>query len=179
MVRPAKATTSMPTSPPSESELARLLGDAHEAFQALLARGDGAIGEWRQYTRRSPWVLRFSLGKRVLFYVQPDVGVLRVTVLLGGRAVEAALAGQVSKRLQASIRKARVYPEGRPVSVLVKSTKDLAKVEELVAVKLQASARSGGEASPRGGARSRTPVRGKRSEGGAPAEVRRNRRSSR
>jgi hypothetical protein len=66
-----------------------------------------------------------------------------VTVLLGGPAVEAALAGQVSRRLHASIRKARAYPEGRPVSVTVKKVEDLAQVEELVAVKLRASARSG------------------------------------
>jgi hypothetical protein len=178
MMRKVKATTSTPASPPSESELARLLGDAYEALEVLLARGDGAVAEWRKYTRQSPWVLKVSLGKRSLFYVRPDVGVLRVTVLLGGRAVDAALAGQVSKRLQASIRKARPYPEGRPVSVLVKSTKDLARVEDLVTVKLLATARSRTKAPARGGARSDRPAP-RRSEGGEPAEVRRRRRSSR
>lgn len=172
MVRQTKATTSTPTSPPSESELAALLGDAHEAWQALLARGDGAVAEWRQYTRQSPWVLKVSLGKRALFYARPDASALRITVLLGGRAVEAALGGQVSKRLHASIRKARVYPEGRPVSVLVKSTKDLAKVEELVAVKLQATSRSSGKGPAR-------PDLRKRSEGGELPKVKRRRRSSR
>ena len=40
----------------------------------------------------------------------------------------------------------RVYPEGRPVSVTVRQLKDLAKVEELVAVKLSATGRSGSTA---------------------------------
>lgn len=84
-------------------------------------------------------MLRVSRGNRPLLYAQPDSGAFKVTVLLGARAVEAALSGQVSRRLHASIRKARAYPEGRPVSVIVKRVDDLARVEELVAVKLAAS----------------------------------------
>ena len=152
MVRQAKAIAPTTTKPPSESALASLLGDAYQAFRALVEPGDGAVGEWRRYSKRSPWVMRVSQGKRPLFYARPDFGAVEVTVLLGGRAVEAALAGQVSKRLHAAIRKARVFPEGRPVCVIVKKMEDLAKVEELVAVKLQATGKSAkGESPARGG----------------------------
>jgi hypothetical protein len=143
MVPRAKAAPADATSPPSESEMAAVLGDAYPAFQALVSRGGAGTAEWRRYGKQSPWVLKVSQGKRTLFYARPDTGGLKVTVLLGGRAVEAALAGQVSKRLHASIRKAKVFPEGRPVSVVVKKRSDLAKVEELVTVKLAATARSG------------------------------------
>lgn len=128
--------------PPSDAEMAAVLGDAYPAFQALVNRDGKATAEWRRYTKRSPWVLKVSEGKRTLFYARPESGSLTVTVLLGGRAVDAALAGQVSKRLHASIRKAKAYPEGRPVSVVIARPSDLAKVEELVAVKLAATARS-------------------------------------
>jgi hypothetical protein len=121
--------------------MAAVLGDAYPAFQALVHRDGKGTAEWRRYTKHSPWVLKVSEGKRTLFYVQPEPGCLRVTVLLGGRAVDAALAGQVSKRLHASIRKAKAYPEGRPVCVVIRRPSDLAKVEELVAVKLQATAK--------------------------------------
>jgi hypothetical protein len=129
-----------------------VLGDAYAAFQALVSRaGDGAA-EWRRYTKNSPWVLKVSQGKRGLFYARPDSDRLKVTVLLGGRAVEAALAGRVSKRLHESIRNAKVYPEGRPVSVVVKRPSDIARVEELIAVKLEATARSNkSKAGARGG----------------------------
>ena len=127
---------------PSETEMAAMLGDTYAAFQALVNRDGKGTAEWRRYTKQSPWVLKVSEGKRTLFYAQPQSGSLRVTVLLGGRAVDAALAGQVSKRLHASIRKAKAYPEGRPVSVVIRRPSDLAKVEELIAVKLQATARS-------------------------------------
>ena len=128
--------------PPSDAEMAAVLGDAYPAFQALVNRDGKATAEWRRYTKRSPWVLKVSEGKRTLFYARPESGSLTVTVLLGGRAVDAALAGQVSKRLHASIRKAKAYPEGRPVSVVIARPSDLAKVEEVVAVQLAATARS-------------------------------------
>jgi uncharacterized protein DUF3788 len=143
MPRPRQVTTPDTSRPPSEREMAAALGDARPAFRALVRR-DGAIGEWRRYSKQSPWVLRVSMGKRTLFYARPDSGTVKVTVLLGGRAVEAALAGRVSKRLHASIRNARAFPEGRPVSVRIKTAKDVAKVEELIAVKLEATARSRG-----------------------------------
>ena len=137
----AKVPTAAATHPPSDSELKAVLGEAYSAFQALVSRAGPGAAEWRRYTKNSPWVLKVSQGKRSLFYARPDSGHFKVTVLLGGRAVEAALAGQVSKRLHESIRKAKVYPEGRPVTVAIKRLSDLGKVEELIAAKLTATPR--------------------------------------
>jgi hypothetical protein len=128
--------------PPSESDLQAVLGAAYPAFRSLVTRG-GAAAEWKRYTRNSPWVLKVADRKRSLFYARPDGGHLSVTVLLGGRAVEAALAGGVSEGLHESIRNAKAYPEGRPVTVVVRSASDLASVEELIAVKLATTARPG------------------------------------
>ena len=139
----AKLAAAVAPLPPTESEMAAVLGDAYPAFQAFLERCGAVSAEWRRYGKNSPWVLKVSQGKRSLFYARPDGGHLRTTVLLGGRAVDAALAGGVSKRLHASIRKAKVYPEGRPVEVVVKRPSDIAKVEELVAIKLAATAKGG------------------------------------
>ena len=149
----AKVPTAVAPHPPTESEMAAVLGDAYPAFQALVGRAGAGAAEWRRYTKNSPWVLKVSQGKRSLFYARPDSGHLRVTVLLGGRAVDAALAGRVSKRLHDSIRKAKVYPEGRPVSVWSRAVGSR-EVEELIAVKLEATARpSQSKVRSRGGRR--------------------------
>ncbi len=140
---PAATATREATTPPSESELAAVLGEAYSAFQALLSSHGETVSEWRRYSKKSPWVLKVSLGKRGLFYARPDSGKLKVTVLLGGRAVEAALGGQVSKSLHAPILAARVFPEGRPVSVWIKRPADVKKVEELVSVKLATTMKAG------------------------------------
>jgi hypothetical protein len=119
-----------------------MLGEAYPAFQGLVSRAGPGAAEWRRYTRNSPWVLKVSDGQRSLFYARPEGGHLRITVLLGERAVDAALAGGVSKRLYESIRNARAYPEGRPVTVVVKRPSDLKKVEQLIAVKALAKTTS-------------------------------------
>jgi uncharacterized protein DUF3788 len=149
-----KPSTTVAAHPPSDTELKAVLGEAYSAFQDLVSRAGPGAAEWRRYTKNSPWVLKVTQGKRGLFYARLDAGHLEVTVLLGGRAVEAALAGQVSKRLHDSIRNAKVYPEGRPVRVVIKRPSDLGKVEELIAAKVAATARSGKRrVGPRGGRR--------------------------
>ena len=148
----AKVRTTVAAHPPSDSELKAVLGEAYTGFQALVGRAGPGAAEWRRYTKNSPWLLKVTQGKCSLFYARPDSGHLKVTVLLGSRAVEAALAGLVSKRLHESIRKAKVYPEGRPVSVAIRRPSDLGKVEELIAAKVAATARPAKRrVGPRGG----------------------------
>ena len=129
--------------PPTDAEMVALFGETYGALLTLVSRTKGGNAEWRRYNAKSPWVLKVTQDARALFYARPDSGHLLVTVLLGGRAVEAALGGRVSKRLHESIRTAKVYPEGRPVEVPVKRPADLATVEELIAVKLKTTARAG------------------------------------
>lgn len=128
-----------------------VLGESYPAFQALVALAGPGAAEWRRYTKNSPWVLKVSEGKRSLFYARPDSGYLSVTVLLSERAVDAALAGRVSRRLHEAIRNAKVYPEGRPVNIVVKRPSDFAKVEQLIALKREAARAGKSKANPRGG----------------------------
>ncbi len=139
MAREAKPAPADDTKPPSTSDLAVLLGKSHAAFLALTRRAT-ATCEWRRYSKKAPWVIRVSQGDRTLFYVTPQAEEFEVTVVLGERAVAAALAGRVRKELHASIRSANSYAEGRPVRVAVTRKADLARVEELVGVKLQPEA---------------------------------------
>ncbi|HKZ33112.1 MAG TPA: DUF3788 family protein [Vicinamibacteria bacterium] len=132
--KPQKAR---PLDAPRDADLAKLLGRSHSAFHQLADRADGSTAEWKRYGKDSPWVLKISQAKRTLYYLQPERGGFKVTVVLGARATQAALAGQVSKRLHAGIRAARAYAEGRPVCVVVKGLADVADVEELLAAKLR------------------------------------------
>jgi len=125
-----------PEGAPRDADLARLLGKSHTAFRRLADRADGSTAEWKRYGKDSPWVLKVSQARRTLYYLQPERGGFKVTVVLGARATEAALAGQVSRRLHASIRSAKAYPEGRPVRVAVNRMAGVADVEELLAAKL-------------------------------------------
>ena len=133
----AKPGSTQVGSAPSADELAVLLGKSHGAFQALTHDRGGATCEWKRYSKKAPWVMKVSEGDRTLFYLTPQANQFEVTVVLGERAAEAALAGRVRKQLHAAIRSAKPYVEGRPVRVVVAAKADLAGVAELVAVKLK------------------------------------------
>ena len=135
MTKP-KAQPAGESKPPDRQELATLLAGSHDAFLALTQRSPAFRCEWKRYSKKSPWVLRVSQGDRTLLYASPMAGAFEVTVVVGERAAQAALAGRVSKALHASIRAAKPYVEGRPVRVMVRTQADLAGVEQLVAVKL-------------------------------------------
>jgi hypothetical protein len=122
---------------PDDDVLVSLLGRSHAAFQALAFDRTGATCEWKRYSKNGPWVLKVSEGERTLFYVIPQADQFEVTVVLGQRATDAALAGRVRPELHATIRSAKPYAEGRPVKIVVTGKEDLVGVKELVAVKLK------------------------------------------
>ncbi len=121
---------------PDDDELVSLLGRSHAAFQALVHDRTGLTCEWKRYGKNAPWVLKVSEGERTLYYLIPQANQFEVTVVLGQRATDAALAGRVRPELHATIRSAMPYVEGRPVKIVVTDKEDLVGVEELVAVKL-------------------------------------------
>ena len=118
-------------------EMVGMLGKSKSAFLALTRDRAGATCEWKRYSKKSPWVMKVSEGDRTLFYVTPQANQFEVTVVLGERAAQAALAGRVREGLHAAIRSAKPYVEGRPVRVVVADKADLGGVAELVAVKLK------------------------------------------
>ncbi len=122
---------------PDDDELVSLLGRSHAAFKALAHDRTGVTCEWKRYSKNGPWVLKVSEGERTLFYLVPQANQFEVTVVLGQRATDAALAGRVRPELHATIRSAKPYVEGRPVKIVVTGKEDLVGVEELVAVKLK------------------------------------------
>ena len=91
-----KVTVAQDAKPPAVSDVAALLGKSHAQFQVLTGR-PGAVREWRRYGKTAPWVVKVSEGDRTLFYITPKPEHFEVTVVLGERAVAAALAGRVGK----------------------------------------------------------------------------------
>jgi len=122
---------------PGDEELVDLLGRSYSAFRALAHGRAGVTREWKRYSKKGPWALKVSEGARALYYVIPQAGQFEVTVVLGQRATDAALAGRVRTEFHATIRAAKPHVEGRSVKLVVTSTEDLAGVAELVAVKLK------------------------------------------
>ncbi|MDH5196854.1 MAG: DUF3788 family protein [Gemmatimonadota bacterium] len=134
---------SLVTGPP-EGELRALLGRCYKVFDRVAHPGPGVTTEWRCYKKGTPPVLKVSAGKRTLYYLRPDSRSVHVSFVLGRRACEAALAGQVPTHLHGVIRSAKQFPEGRAVRLELHRMADVADVEALLAVKLAPAPAAGG-----------------------------------
>lgn len=124
---------------PSEQELRHLLGRRYGLFERVAHLRPGVRGEWRSYKKGTPPILKVIDGKRTLYYVRPDKSAVHVTLLLNRRASDAALAGRLAEHLQAAIRSAKEFPEGRAVRLELHRLADVADVEALLNVKLASS----------------------------------------
>jgi hypothetical protein len=125
---------------PADSDLAAALGSAKAAWDQLLAHleAEGVTGrEWKNYSAKSGWALRMVRGKRTIVWMAAHDGCFQVAFILGDKAVQAAREAGLGVKALKLLDEAPRYPEGTGVRLQVKSTRDLAVVRRLVAVKLQ------------------------------------------
>ena len=125
---------------PTNAELAAALGPAKAAWDQLLAdlaQEYGAnVREWNSYSLKAGWSLRVKRKERTIVWLAPCPGAFRVAFILGDKAVLAAQEAKLPKRILKIINEAPKYPEGTGVRLEVKSSKDIATLKKLAAIKL-------------------------------------------
>jgi hypothetical protein len=128
------------TRKPTEKQLAGALGPAKGVWDRLLtdlASQFGVTGqEWKSYSPKAGWGLRVLRGKRTILWLAPCPGAIRAAVILGDRAVQAARASKLPKRVLRVIETATRYPEGTAVRIEFKSAKDIGTISRLAEIKL-------------------------------------------
>lgn len=125
---------------PTNAELAAALGPAKATWDQLLAdlaQEYGAnVREWNSYSLKAGWSLRVKRKARTIVWLAPCPGAFRVAFILGDKAVLAAQETKLPKRILKIINEAPKYPEGTGVRLEVKSSKDIATLKKLAAIKL-------------------------------------------
>ncbi len=123
--------------PPTEKEVAAVLGKARAAWDAL--RTDRALAglaeEWGFTSKATGWGLRLRDDKRVIVYMTPQQGRFLASLALGEKAVAAARAAGLPAGLLAAINAAPRYAEGRGFRVEVQSLKDARGIAALAGIK--------------------------------------------
>ena len=84
------------------------------------------------YGKSYGWAVRFRVKGQLLVSLFPTQGGFVAQVNLSPKDVEAALALNVSKNVQAAIDGAQPYPEGRWLFIPVETEEDLGDVKRLV-----------------------------------------------
>lgn len=108
-----------PAREPDETDLPAALGKAYaplaEVCHRLRAAHPEVTGAW-QFSAKVGWYEVLALKKRRLLYLVPQRGDFRVSLLLGGRALDTLKAGPFASRLPALLKHSRHYPEGTAFS---------------------------------------------------------------
>jgi Protein of unknown function (DUF3788) len=126
---------------PTDEDLTAALGPAKTAWDRLiddLAEECGIVGqEWNSYSRMAGWSLRLKREQRNIVYLSPRQGSFLVSFALGDKAVQAARQSKLPPRVIKIINEAKRYAEGTGVRLEVKTSKDIAAVKMLAAIKLE------------------------------------------
>jgi hypothetical protein len=92
--------------------------------------------EWKPSKIAFGHVCLLRHKKRTLLYLLPETASVTVAIVLGERAYGLAMASTLSAAVKTSLTEARPYAEGRGIRVPVKTSRDLATIRKLVAIKL-------------------------------------------
>jgi hypothetical protein len=129
----------MKTNAPSADDLASELGGAREAWDGIIASATERFTplgqEWKPSSSAFGRMCVLKHGKRTLLYLTPQRETVIVAIVLGERAAEIALAGDLPEAIKDRIREARPYAEGRGIRFPVASVPDVSIVARLVAIK--------------------------------------------
>lgn len=126
--------------PPTDADLARVLGEAKEHWDAvvgLLERAGGGLRlEWKFYGKAHGWQLKALVKKRSIAYLVPRSDRFTAATALGEQALGAAREGDLPADLLARIEAEKTYPEGRPARLEVTRPEHVEAFGKLLALKL-------------------------------------------
>jgi len=126
---------------PSSEEIAEALGPAAGLWNELIAWMATRLGvttqEWRGIcVHKYGWSLTLKLKKRTIVYMGPCIGCFRVAFTLGDKALAAAHAARLPRRIQQALAEAPRYAEGTGLRLVVNKSADLVPVRKLAEIKL-------------------------------------------
>lgn len=123
------------SAPPSERELAEVLGASASAWRGLLARLAPLTSEWSFSAKTIGWGLRVMRGDRMILSMIPRDGAFLASFALGERVV--AKLPSLPANVQAAIDSAPRYAEGRGVRIEVRDERDVAAIAVIAQVKIE------------------------------------------
>ena len=125
---------------PTPKELADALGPSLTVWNEIIGRVGTDLKvtdqEWNSYSPKYGWHLKLRFKKRNILYLGPCNKRVRVSLILGDRAVKAARESKLSKKLTKVFDEAPRYPEGTGIVLMPSSAADISSVIKLAGIKL-------------------------------------------
>ena len=125
---------------PTSQELADALGTSIGIWNQLIARLRDELRvvdqEWSSYSPKYGWYLKLKVKKRNIIYLSPCAKSIRVSLILGDRAMKAVRESRLSSKMLSIIAEAPRYPEGTGIVWAPAKVADIPSVLKLAAIKL-------------------------------------------
>jgi hypothetical protein len=125
---------------PEAAEVAAMLGASSRIWDALVRqaceRYANIFEEWNHSGAQFGWTLRLKIKTRSVIYMTPQSGEFIVGIVLGEKAVAAALQSGLPPHLVALIDAAPRYAEGRGMRMTIRNDSDLEGILRMVEAKL-------------------------------------------
>ena len=125
---------------PTDDDLKTALGATYKLWQLIAAYAHEqcpkATDEWKFPGEKHGWSFRVNDKKRVLVYLLPRDGFLKVAKVFGQKAFEAVMNSNVSADIKQELAAAKAYAEGRGIRIDVRNEKILKDIRALIDIKL-------------------------------------------
>ena len=128
------------TKKPGSKEILKVLGRSSASWVALIEWAaqeyPPLTEEWQCYSEKWGWSLRLKQKKRAILYMTPQARQFLVGLILGDKAVAAALKMKLPAAVVKQIQTAKRYPEGKALRFEIRFKKDLEVVKNLAGAKM-------------------------------------------
>lgn len=92
--------------------------------------------DWNYPGKNYGWSFRIKDKKRAIMYFLPREKYFKVAFVFGGKATDYIMDSDISEDIKTDLQNAKVYAEGRGVSINVEDDSNIADIKELVEIKL-------------------------------------------
>jgi hypothetical protein len=125
---------------PEKHDLIDSLGETYSLWQQVREtvhlRYPGAIDEWNYGGEKYGWSFRIKDKKRAILYLLPRDRYFMVAFVFGQKAYDMIMKSTVSAAIKTELENARVYAEGRGISIEIRDDILLNDIKELISIKL-------------------------------------------
>jgi hypothetical protein len=125
---------------PTNELVSTIMGESKGLLDELINYIETQFGEctpeWKFYGTKIGWSLKLLNKKRNLIFIGPEEGYFRAAFAFGEKACQAILASEMPETIKDELRTAKVYVEGRPLRLTVKTPTELTLLKQLVDIKV-------------------------------------------
>src|ERR1035437_619222 len=125
---------------PTDEMLSLVLGESKNLLDSIIQFIESEFGEshleWKYYGAKIGWSLKIFNKKRNVVFVGPDEGYFRVAFAFGEKAYQEIMKTDLPDPIKKQLQEAKVYVEGRPLRLEIKTKADIEPFWKLIPIKL-------------------------------------------